>query len=839
MRLQQGRVAVDADWNEAVDIAQGATRTTNADVIGPTGMPAAAPGFEITPVADAGGFDLLIGEGRAYVAGILVEHDAAPTTLTRVSGAGANTVWSVDLGPRLAVGQWLGPADDPKSNLLAVASIEAAQAGDEGRQRIKLHKAFGAGTQSVRAFASLRVQPQLPQAAVPEAAGPYLAYLDVWERAITALEDPLIAEVALGGVDTAVRTQVVWQVKLLALQPLIDAGRLTAPPMCKSFPAGWSPDDATDRVQLKARARAEAATTNPCELPARGGYRSLENQLYRVEVHSGGVVGTDKVRIKWSRDNGVHRSRLLDVVEGSLLVEEIGKDDATAFGTDDWLEVLDEGRILRGEPGFFVEIGEVVGTRLGIRQILDPVTLAPLVQNDAPNADALPKRGLVRRWEGGAPVEVTPAQPMALERGIEIEIPSGRAHVGDYWLIPARGLTAGIEWPADPASGGPASLPPRGVVHAYCPLALLTKADPGGWTLVDDCRPIFSPLTRLDSFFYLGGDGQETRPDLTAQGGAAFTALEQPLRVGVARGRAPIKGRPVRFSVVDQSNPGRLTPAAGTNAGDVIASTPQRLILRTNAEGVAAAAFTIPNSRHANHVTAELLDASDPPQASRVHLPITFTATTSIAGEVAYDPGRLRLSEYGRGRARGRQDRAGGDRQAMPAHRLRAPRRWRPVAVRQPAGARAAQGGAVLGQAAAQGRQGRVQGRVRRCQGESRTRQPPMTTESRPPRSSRAAIRSSTAAWCGSPPAPRGLQFQPLRSGSNSSPASSTRPACLPDPRSARTCAIRPKPTPSPVCSISCASGQGRSGICRSSRASSGDTMTCCRSRDFVATVSP
>ena len=44
-----------------------------------------------------------------------------------------------------------------------------------------------------------------PAAELPTTAGRYLAYLDVWERHITALEDPEILEVALGGPDTATR----------------------------------------------------------------------------------------------------------------------------------------------------------------------------------------------------------------------------------------------------------------------------------------------------------------------------------------------------------------------------------------------------------------------------------------------------------------------------------------------------------------------------------------------------------------------------------------------------------------------------------------------------------
>jgi hypothetical protein len=638
VREQQGRVHMDADWNEHVDIGHHVTRTTNGDVIGPTGMPQAAAGFAITAAPAAPGSDLLIGEGRAYIGGILVEHEALATTLTKVSGNGIDTIWEVSLGARLALGQWLGPQLDPLSDLAQVSSIEPAQQGDNGRQRIKLSVAYAGNDAEVRGLASLLHQPQLPGATLPAADGFYLAYLDVWEREITVLEDPAIADVALGGPDTALRTQLVWQTKLLPLAALIADGTLGDPPMCKSFAAGWQPDTRTP-ITLKARATASAAATNPCELPSEGGYRSLENQLYRVELHRGGELGTDALLVKWSRDNAIHRTRLLDVVDGSLVVEETGKDEVTALATDDWVEVRDEGRILRGEPGFFVEIGEVVGTRLGIRTILDPITQAELTQNNEPDAAVLPTSGLVRRWSGGAPVELAPAQTLSLENGIEISFgaSTGHAQLGDHWLIPARSLTASIEWPADPASGDPAARPPLGIAHAFCPLAIVEKTAPG-WTVTDDCRPIFPPLTLLETFSYLGGDGQEAMPDLTASGDAAFAMIASPLRVGVARGRVPVAGRPVRFRIVDTVNPGRLALLPTTPASDVLFDTPLEIVLRTDTDGIAAVALSIHKDRHQNLVVAELLNASDAPQVEVVHLPIHFTANTSIAAQVAYDP---------------------------------------------------------------------------------------------------------------------------------------------------------------------------------------------------------
>src|SRR5260370_3480891 len=45
----------------------------------------------------------------------------------------------------------------------------------------------------------------------------YLVFLDVWQREITTLDDPDIHEVALGGADTAQRSQTLWQVKVMPI----------------------------------------------------------------------------------------------------------------------------------------------------------------------------------------------------------------------------------------------------------------------------------------------------------------------------------------------------------------------------------------------------------------------------------------------------------------------------------------------------------------------------------------------------------------------------------------------------------------------------------------------
>jgi hypothetical protein len=123
----------------------------------------------------------------------------------------------------------------------------------------------------------LAQQPDYPEPVLPTdfvERSAYLAYLDEWERPITALEDTGIREVALGGPDTATRAKLVWQVKLLP----VNAEALARDP--DAYDDVWQRFlwSAGYKAKLRARRRLAGAT--------------LGNQLYRVEVHdSGGLDG--------------------------------------------------------------------------------------------------------------------------------------------------------------------------------------------------------------------------------------------------------------------------------------------------------------------------------------------------------------------------------------------------------------------------------------------------------------------------------------------------------------------------------------------------------------------
>ena len=233
---QQGRVDVDADWNEQQAIHTRRIENEATDVIGGCGAPLHDAGFHIVasvseltpdeknlagnqnpPALQPG--DFLISAGRYYADGILCENE------------------------------------------LIVPFTQ---------------------------------QPDLPDAQPIQQSGLYLVYLDVWLRHLTALDDPLIREKALGGPDTATRAKTTCQVKVLPLKTS------NVVPACDTdFPEWKAPPIAASTGMLNARTHPTDPEEQACLLPPSAGYQRLENQLYRVEIHqdssSGGSITFPKL----------------------------------------------------------------------------------------------------------------------------------------------------------------------------------------------------------------------------------------------------------------------------------------------------------------------------------------------------------------------------------------------------------------------------------------------------------------------------------------------------------------------------------------------------------------
>jgi hypothetical protein len=502
VRMQQGRVQLDADWNEQVDIVAHRERAAGRDLIGPSGAPKDGGGFGIGATTD--GTDLTIGSGRIYVSGVLCENESSSTAASGLSGTGITVDSLVLDGRQLAVPEWVRVSGATGGSALVRLSTVDTATRRLGFSAIDTTAFSGALT--VRRVSTYTTQPDQPEPPLTTQANPaaprvlalpdntaYLAYLDVWERPLTAVELPEIREIALGGPDTATRTRVVAQVRLVALAATPDPLDPDAP-----IPE-WDQLTRPPDGRMAAFAHAEDPEDTPCVLPESGGFQGLENQLYRVQV-------TDGSKLLWSRENGSVTAVLDDdIVAGKLILSHAAPDRALGFTEGDWVEVTDDTRDLLGRSGMLVRLLKAEGTVL----TFDETTTvgAPVTFDRA-------RHTKVRRWDSPGPVPFAPDTDIELEAGVRVRFPSGGSYrVGDHWLIPARTGIADVQWPHDTA-GHPVAVPPHGIRHWYARLALVVKSS--GALNVTDWRQRFPALTELTAADVAYDNSQCALPDTTS-----------------------------------------------------------------------------------------------------------------------------------------------------------------------------------------------------------------------------------------------------------------------------------------------------------------------------------
>ncbi len=439
--MQQGKVQLDSDWNEQAAIQFRRKRAQTVDTIGRAVVPRETQdGFFIT---SDGGSGLLIHPGRMYVDGLLAENrgrlfDGSGTAFPRIFDATLDEKKTAEPFPY---------ANQP-------------------------YLIFDAGDEVLPAI-------------------PYLVYLDVRQREITHLKDPDIIETAVG-FDTTTRMQTIWQVKTRAITSTTD-------PECLDALAEWNRVTTPSAARLTTDTVAVNADPNPCLIPPGGGYRGLENRLYRVEIHQGGLPGT--ATFKWARHNGSVATVVTHVNGSELTVGQSQWDEFRRFEVGDWVEIADNKLELAGLPGEMAKVDDVDFAA-------NTITLSGVLSGDFPSsgidhATDPTRRTRIRKWDQSGVIRddtgavITnlsgstdglidvPASiiSVVLEDGItvtfDLEPGSGEFKVGDYWLFTARSGDASLEI-LDKA-------PPEGIHHHYARLAIVTA---GG---IEDCRIHWPP----------------------------------------------------------------------------------------------------------------------------------------------------------------------------------------------------------------------------------------------------------------------------------------------------------------------------------------------------------
>ena len=327
-----------------------------------------------------------------------------------------------------------------------------------------------------------------------------LAYLEGWERHITAVEDPGVLENALGGdTDTTTRGRSTGQVKLAWVPANFDLEAF-AEALCNPVLADGTLNVTTPPAD---------PNPDPCALPVQGGYTGRDNRFYRFEVHTGGALGD--ALLKWSRDNGAELFAVVEATDQTLtfpantllqpgdLVEvltaetiELGDaSPATLDGASDSFtpSVKAVGRLARLQAS----TSSGTGVTFSLREP-DGVAVVTL----APHFGPFPSNTLkVRRWHGLIDTTAAPVPNVhEIENGIEIEL-EGSFSPGDYWQYEAR---AGSD-----NANGPFQTSPHGPERSFGPLALLQFTASNQPLLLerwlDDRFPPLCELTADDIYF--------------------------------------------------------------------------------------------------------------------------------------------------------------------------------------------------------------------------------------------------------------------------------------------------------------------------------------------------
>ena len=233
VRMQQGRVILDSDWNESERIDDEEVRRTLIDLMCSKGT--SNQGFlvgNVTLPGKVASYDFGLQKGSFFIGGLRFETNDE-TFLEQ-------TDWLQIDGPPPFGG--------------------------------KLPKAPDIG------------------------AAPHLVYLRGWEQCVTAVEDSELRERALGGPDTSVRIRRMRRVEVLTDVPDPDtcAGGFQA--LIEALTAPILPDEGPphefdqDNCELKSKARLTVLpnpadiTEDPCKPAVPGGYLGADNQTIRVQL---------------------------------------------------------------------------------------------------------------------------------------------------------------------------------------------------------------------------------------------------------------------------------------------------------------------------------------------------------------------------------------------------------------------------------------------------------------------------------------------------------------------------------------------------------------------------
>lgn len=446
---QQGRVTLEADWNESQQILNEEIRQQVNDFVGPCGTP--DNGYEIK--ASNSPFDFTVGAGSMYVGGIraflpVPPKDSEPLKYSQQQ-------------------DWLDSEGDP--DWIDIKNINS-------------------NSQE-------------------------LIYLYLREQEISAVEDSALREVALGGPDTTqrlrliqhiVRQQVDADTCVEALEQAIKKWK------AQGLQFNSTTMQLVSQSTLQASFSNPTKNTDPCIPEARAGYLGADNQLIRVQISSVDPIHK-KYKLIWGFDNASFLYQVDNVVETTinqtlrlqLQLQSRPVDEFHQPRSGQVVEVLrsaaqlSNGEYVASANGLVTTVYTPYNPSTKDKEITLSAPLSP--ENQYFTSTKLPL--FARIWEQEE--DFSPGTAVVLgDTGLQVTLHTENNqpfHIGDYWQIAVRPNTLN---PIYPQRYFDAPQPPDGPRLWVCPLALIgwkRDRDKNKNTLevISDCRSQFDNLVEL------------------------------------------------------------------------------------------------------------------------------------------------------------------------------------------------------------------------------------------------------------------------------------------------------------------------------------------------------
>jgi Family of unknown function (DUF6519) len=468
-RMQQGRVILDADFNEEAQLDDEDQRRALADIIGSKGSPDA-------------GFSIALASG-----------DSLPLTPMMVGG---QVVDVLDFA--IAAGTFY---------------LGGLRFDLEGLEPVHLQRDY------LQMPASEAAQPSSSAVSV-------FTYLCAEERCVSGIEDEELIEKALAGPDTSVRMRRMRQVRIRTFTDELECpAAFDAVVSDLEDNAVFNRDtcelESEGRLRIELEGDASDDACAPCDPTTDGRYLGAENQAVRVML-------TSEETFVWAFDNGAPLYRI-EVSAGTITMLTPPKDvehwpvENTVIELIPWGAVLDNGekvadaigifaRVTAFEPGDAPSLEIAPADMSAFLALVHQWDAAHPANDDNPGAldTGRARGGYMRIWHradlAGEQVEINVSPAAALAGTGLIPHFEQQGRRGDYWIIAARPTDPERLVPWDLLTA-PDGVRPHGPRKFYAPLGLFRwSAD--SVQSVHDCRRRFRPLTEQQRCCtYTVGDG--------------------------------------------------------------------------------------------------------------------------------------------------------------------------------------------------------------------------------------------------------------------------------------------------------------------------------------------